>query len=291
MTLVRTLGGAPPAYRLPVGAVDSQTHMYLPGYPAQEGGPPNPPGALPTPAQYRQVMEWLGIDRVVIVQGNAQQKDHGNLLACLQEMGDVARGIACIDAGTDEATLDELAEAGIVGARIMDLPGGAVGLDALEDVAPRAKDRGWLMTVQFDGSYIADLEPRLAALDQPWILDHHGKMFDGPTPERVAAIKRLLDGGNCYFKFAGCYESSKDGAPDYTDVANVARDIARHAPERIIWGTNWPHNLAKASIDYPDDAKLLDTVLSWFPDEDAVHKALVETPERLFFAERFTLNP
>lgn len=286
MTIERKLDGDRPRARLPEGAVDTQAHMYLPGFPAVEGGPPNPAGALPTPAQYRQVMGWLGIERVIVTQGNAQQKDHGNLLACLSEMGDVARGIGCIDGETPESELDRLAEAGVVGARIMDLPGGAVPLSKLAEAAPRAKARGWVLTVQFDGSRIAEEEARLARLVQPWILDHHGKIFDGPTPERVAAIKRLIDGGHCWFKFAACYESSRAGAPDYEDVAEVAREIAAHAPERILWGTNWPHNLARTTAEYPDDGALLDTVMSWLPSEQARQAALVRNPEGLFFAGR-----
>ncbi|RVV97547.1 amidohydrolase [Mesobaculum littorinae] len=283
MTIERKLSGAGPQTALPAGTVDTQMHMYLPGFPAVAGGPPNPGGTLPGPDQYRQVMVWLGIDRVIITQGNAQQSDHGNLLACLAEMGDVARGIGCIDGDTPEAELDRLAEAGVVGARIMDLPGGAVPLSKLDEVAPRAKARGWLMTVQFDGSRIEEEEARLAKLDQPWILDHHAKIFDGPTPGRRAAIKRLIDGGHCWFKFAGCYESSKTGAPGYDDVAEVAREMAEHAPDRIIWGTNWPHNMAKSTEEYPDDAVLTDRVMSWFPSADAMRLALVDTPGKLFF--------
>ncbi len=77
--LVRTLSGIPPRTVLPKGTVDTQMHMYLPGFPAQPGGPDLPAGSLPTPDQYRQVMGWLGIDRVVITQGNAHQRDNGNL--------------------------------------------------------------------------------------------------------------------------------------------------------------------------------------------------------------------
>ena len=280
--LIRTLTGPKPAIALPDGTVDTQMHMYLPGFPAMSGGPPNPAGALPTPQQYRQVMEWLGISRVVITQGNAQQMDNANLVACLAEMGPVARGIAAVSGDTPDADMTRLADAGVVGARIMDLPGGAVGLDSLEAVASRARAFGWLLAVQFDGSHIEALEPRLAALNTPWILDHHAKIFDGATPGRVAAIKRLLDRGKCWFKFAGCYESSKSGGPDYADIAVVARDIAAYAPERIIWGTNWPHNMARTTAEYPDDRALTETVLSWFPSQAARHKALVETPGTLF---------
>ncbi|PYE90485.1 amidohydrolase family protein [Phyllobacterium leguminum] len=287
--LVRTLSGKAPKMTLPKGAVDTQMHMYLPGFPALPGGPPLPAGALPDADQYRQFMRWLGIDRVIITQGNAHQRDNSNLIACLNEMGDIARGVAAIDGDTPETELDALADAGVVGVRIMDLPGGAVGLSALEAVDDRAASRAWMLAVQFDGSNILEHEPRLKKLKSRWVLDHHGKFFSGVTPDsqQIDAVKRLIDGGNCWFKFAGVYESSKSGAPDYEDVAAVARALAAHAPERIVWGSNWPHNLAKTQTEYPDDAALTDTVLSWIPDEAGLRLALVENPERLYGLKPF----
>lgn len=279
----RKLTGTPPAIRLPEGAIDSQCHMYLPGYPALPGGPGNPPDPLPTPAMYRQMADWIGISRVVVTQGNAQQRDNSCLLACLAELGDMARGVVVIDADTTEADLDRLSAAGIVGARIMDLPGGAVGLSELEPVAAKAAARGWVLAVQFNGSDILDHEARLAALPCDWILDHHGKFFRGATPDgpEIAAVKRLIDTGRCWFKLAGCYESSLSGGPDYADIAAVTRSIAAHAPDRLIWGTNWPHNLAKTTEEYPDDAALTDTVLGWL-DEETRRLCLTVTPARLF---------
>jgi D-galactarolactone isomerase len=284
MMLVRTLSGNPPRTTLPKGAVDTQMHMYLPGYPSLPGGPGLPVGSLPDPDQYRQFMRWLGIDRVIITQGNAQQRDNSNLNACLAEMGDTARGVCVIDTQTSEAELDSLAAAGNVGARIMDLPGGAVNLSELEAVDAKAAARDWMVAVQFDGSNILDHETRLRNLKSRWVFDHHGKFFAGVTPDspQIDALKRLIDGGRCWFKFAGVYESSKAGGPDYADVAAVAREIAAYAPERIVWGTNWPHNLAREQADYPDDAALTDTVLGWLPDEKARQLALVDNPEELY---------
>lgn len=282
--LTRTLSGTPPKTRLPEGAVDAQMHMYLPGYPSLPGGPGLPVGSLPDPEQYRQFMKWIGIDRVIITQGNAHQRDNANLNACLAEMGDVARGVCVIDETTSDSELESLSAAGNVGTRIMDLPGGAVGLSALEAVDAKAAARGWMLAVQFDGSNILDHEDRLRNLKSRWVFDHHGKFFSGVTPDspQVAAVKRLIEGGNCWFKFAGVYESSKAGGPDYADVAAVARAIAAFAPERIVWGTNWPHNLAREQADYPDDAALTDTVLEWLPDDAARHLALVKNPEELY---------
>ncbi|QUS36832.1 amidohydrolase family protein [Falsirhodobacter algicola] len=280
--MIRTLSGPAPQTVLPHGTIDSHMHMYLPGYEAQPGGPPLPLGALPDADQYRRFMRWIGIDRVVITQGNAHQSDNANLLACLAEMGEVARGVAVIHPDTEEAEIARLDAAGVVGARIMDLAGGAVGLAALEGVDARAHDAGWVTIVQFDGSQISAQEDRLAALRSRWVLDHHGKFLSGVGRAEVEAMKRLIDRGNCWIKFAGAYEWSRSGPPDYADVAAIAREIAAHAPDRIVWGSNWPHNQARTTADYPDDRALTDTVLSWLPSDDARHQALVTTPEALF---------
>lgn len=284
----RTYWGGKPAIALPKGTIDTQMHAYLPGFPALPGGPGLPPDPLPTPEDYEKTMEWLGIDRVVVTQGNAHQFDNSCLLACLQAFGNKAKGVAVVTGETSDAEMKRLADAGIVGARIMDLPGGAVGLDRLEEVDDRASDFAWMIAIQFDGSHILDHFDRLAGLKSRWVLDHHGKFFAGVTPDspQVDAVKQLIDNGKTWFKFAGCYESSRSGGPDYADIAAVARELAAYAPERIIWGTNWPHNAAKRTEDYPDDVALLETVLGWFPDEKGRDLALVDNPEALFGFER-----
>ena len=126
-------------------------------------------------------------------------------------------------------------------------------------------------------------EARLAALKSNWVLDHHGKFFRGAQPDgpEIAAVKRLIDGGRCWFKLAGCYESSLTGAPEFADIAANSREIAAHAPDRLLWGTNWPHNLAKTTAEYPDDGVLLDTVLGWL-DAGTRQKAVVDNPMEFF---------
>lgn len=281
--LVRTFSGDKPRLRLPKGAIDTQLHLYLEGYPSQAGGPPLPAG-IPGPDEYRQLMQWLGIERLIITQANAHQQDNSCLLACLEAFGDIAKGVAVIDGSTNDATMQQLTDNGICGARIMDLPGGGVGLDQLEAVDARASAFNWCMAVQFDGSNILQHESRLLNLKSRYIFDHHGKFFSGVTPDSVEidALKRLLDTGNCWFKFAGCYESSLTGGPDYADIAAVAFEIARYAPERIIWGSNFPHNLAQKTEDYPNDAALLDLLLDWVPDSATRHKIFVDNPSELF---------
>ena len=188
-----------------------------------------------------------------------------------------------IDENTTEKDMERLAAAGAVGARIMDLPGGAVNLSELEAVDQRAHAADWMVAVQFDGNGLLDHLPRLEKIRSRWVFDHHGKFFrgidtDGPE---MAALLKLIDRGNLWFKFAGVYESSRDAWP-YEDVAAFSRRIAAHAPERIVWGTNWPHNSVRETAAYPDDARLAELTLGWLPDDAARHRALVENPEALF---------
>ena len=280
--MLRTFSGVPPRTRLPPGSIDTQMHMYLPGFPSAPGSIPLPANA-PGPDEYRQVMRWLGVDRVVVTQGNAHGRDNSNLLACLAQMGDVARGVGIIDASTTDVEMARLEAARIIGARIMDLPGGAVGLDELGQVDARAAEQDWFVAVQFNGSDIVDHTQRLLALRSRWVLDHHGKFLRGARADgpEVAAVKRLLDTGRCWYKLAGCYESSLSGAPDFADVAAITAAVAAHAPDRIVWGTNWPHNRVTSAEEYPNDAELLDRVLGWLPDDAARHLALVENPANL----------
>jgi len=280
--ITRKLTGTPPKQPFPKGTVDTQMHMYLPGYPALPGGPGLPQEPLPDAGAYRQVMGWMGIDRVIITQGNAHQRDNGNLIACLDEMGDCSFGVAVIDETTSDAEMAAQAAKRVVGARIMDLPGGAMNLAHLEAVDDRAHAAGWMMAVQFDGSDILTHLPRLMALKSRWVLDHHGKFFRGATADaaEIDAVLKLIDRGNCWFKFAGVYESSRQGWP-YADIEGLSRRIAAHAPERIVWGTNWPHNGVSRAEDYPDEVELAELVLGWLP-EGARERVLVTNPEELY---------
>jgi D-galactarolactone isomerase len=172
-------------------------HMYPPGFASAPGGMALPEG-LPGAQAYRRIMDWLGIDRVVITQGNAHGTDTGNLIACLAQMGDCARGVAAIAPDASDAEMQRLQDAGVRGARIMDLPGGAVGMDAMAGVDARAAAFGWTVAVQFDGSTILYHMGALGALKSKFIIDHHGKFHQGAAPGRVEveAVKSLIDRGN-----------------------------------------------------------------------------------------------
>ena len=277
----RPLDGPAPKLKAPAGATDCHMHFYLDGFAAQPGGPPI--AELATPADYAVVQRRLGLERVVITQSNAYQFDNGSTLAALDAIGpEKARAVIAVSPRMSVEELRSLDARGVRGARIMDLPGGAVPISAMKPVERLVREVGWSLIVQFNGR---DIERHLEALESievNYTIDHLGKFID-PVPAddpRVDHILRLIDRGNAWFKVAGCYETSRTGAPEFADVAPLARRVIAHAPERVIWGSNWPH-VGVPRPAYPDDARLLDVLLDWAPRE-SLHRILVDNPAELY---------
>ena len=286
MSIERTLTGRASRHVLPDGIIDTQSHIYAPDFPAMPGGPGLPIG-MPDEKQYRRLCSWLGISKTVVTVANAYQRNNDCLLNVLERFGVDAHGVAAIPPDIDDKSLMTLMDDGIVGARIMDLPGGAYDFSYIKDLDQKTAANELMIALQFDGNTITEKFSALVNLKSNFVIDHHGKFFKPIELNSIEVdrLKQLIDRGNCWYKFAGCYESSAIGAPHYTDVAKIACFIADYAPERIVWGTNWPHNSAKSQEDYPDDMDLLDLTLDWVPSEHH-ERLLVHNPAELF---RFTL--
>ena len=278
----RKLSGEPPRLMLPPKATDTHMHIYDDRFAGRDGGPPKPP--LPaTLDDYKKLQSWLGLERVVFVQGAAYQFDNACLLDALENFDGEARAIAVVAPDVDEATLQDLTDRGVRGARIMDLPGGAIGMTDLPAIDARTRPFGWKPIVQFDGRNIADYLAMLEALPGDYVIDHAGKFLEPvavDAPEFKSLLK-LIDRGNCYVKVAACYETSKDGPPSYGDVAALSKALIRHAPERVRYATNWPH-VSKPIDAQPNDRLLLDLLLDWAPDEKVRQLIFVDNPARLY---------
>jgi D-galactarolactone isomerase len=256
-------------------------HLYLPGYEAQPGGPGI--AELATVADYRQVQQRLSLERVVVTQSNAYQFDNRAILQGVAEIGqDRARAIVAVAPDVAESQLEALHAQGARGARIMQLPGGAVGMSGLAAVEARIKAFGWHLMVQFNSREINDYVEILRAIESDYIIDHIGKFMPPVADDdpRVDQILSLLDRGNAWVKICGGYETSLSGGPEYADVSPIAKRIIQHAPERVIWGSNWPH-VAVPRDQYPNDAEQLDVLLEW-ADEHARQKILVDNPAVLY---------
>jgi len=277
----RPLAGPAPRLKAPAGATDCHMHFYLPGFQAQPGGPPVAETA--TVENYAIVQHRLGLARLVVVQPNAYQFDNGSTLMGLDLVGKArARAVIALDPETSIAELQRLDDRGVRGARIMNLPGGAVKLDGLKPVERLAREVGWSLLVQFNGNEMLQHLDLLQSIEADFVIDHLGKFMPPVASDapQIEAILRLLDRGNCWLKICGAYEVSLTGGPDYSDVAGLAKRLIAHAPERLIWGTNWPHVAVPRSA-YPDDARQLDLLLDW-ASPDTRQRILIDNPAELY---------
>ncbi|WP_075179821.1 amidohydrolase family protein [Neptunomonas phycophila] len=278
----RIITGIPPLTQLPAGSVDTHMHVYAPQHLGHPNGP-KPPLDFANLDDYLSLQRWLGLEKVVIVQPNAYQTDNRCMLEALDQLGNNARGIVVVTPKTSEEELLSMHKRGARGARIMELPGGAVGLKHLTEVNAKIRALGWHCIVQFDGRDMIEHTPLLNQINDTYIIDHGGK-FLGPTTPNSSTFKallKLIDKGNCYVKIGAVYESSYTGGEEYTDVAALSKALIKHAPERILWASNWPH-VSQTIEDAPNDAQLLDTVCSWIPNDEVIEKIFVTNPHQLY---------
>ena len=275
------MSGRQPRLAAPAGAIDTAIHVYHASVPAVPGGPPVP-GDFPESA-YQAVQRRLGFKRVVVVQPNAYQDDNRVTLEAIRALGPGAKGVGVVKPGVTDAEIERLTKGGIVAQRIFQMQWGAVGFDRMHEVMARVHPFGWFATIQLDGRELPQWEQTIRKLPGRFVIDHTGKFLEPVPPEHEAfkALLRLVDTGRCWVRLAGAYETSKTGAPAYEDVSRLARALVKHAPERMIWASNWPHPSApKAKV--PDDADLLDLLLDWAPDEAIRRKILVDNPAELY---------
>jgi D-galactarolactone isomerase len=184
--------------------------------------------------------------------------------------------------GVADPELERLTRGGIRAVRLMTLNGGTLGLDVMDEMAARVLPFGWHVDVQLDGRELPRHEAQLARLPGRFVVDHTGKFLEpvAPTHPAFLSLLRLIDTGRCWVKLSGPYETSRVGPPGYDDVGALARALIAHAPERLLWASNWPHPTAPGGP--PDEADLLDLLLDWAPDEQTRKRILVDNPAELY---------
>jgi D-galactarolactone isomerase len=266
------------------GATDCHMHVYGPAdrYPVAATNPtPVPAGA--DLSAYRAVQARLGLSRVVVVQPTAYGADNRCTLDAVAALGrDRARAVVVVTPDTPEAELDRLHAAGARGARAFLLKGGLVPWEGLAALAARVAPFGWHLQLQFDGGEMAGRATLIRELACPVVIDHLGRFHEPVSPDspEVRALLDLVEGGKVWVKASSPYGVSRSGPPDYADVSAVARVIASRAPERVVWGSNWPH--PNAPEPKPDEVALLALLSNWVPYEAARRAVLVDNPARLY---------
>jgi len=270
-----------PRLATPPGACDTHMHVYDAAVPSAPGGPPIP-GHFPA-TRYRELQARLGLARVIVVQPNAYQDDNRVTLDAIRVIGAGARGVGVVKPEVSDAEIERLAHGGIVAQRIFHLPNGAVSFAQMDEVMARVHPFGWHANIQLDGRELPRYEAQIARLPGRFVIDHTGKYLEPVAPDHAAfkALLRLVDTGRCWVKLSAPYETSRTGAPGYEDVARLARALAQHAPERMLWASNWPHPSAPQDA-IPDDADLLDLLLDWAPDDATRRRILVDNPAALY---------
>ena len=270
-----------PRLAAPPGACDTHMHVYDAAVPSAPGGPPLP-GHFPA-ARYREMQARLGLARVIVVQPNAYQDDNRVTLDAIRAIGAGARGVGVVKPGVSDAEIERLAQGGIVAQRIFHLPNGAVSFAQMDAVMARVHPFGWHANIQLDGRELPQYEAQIARLPGRFVIDHTGKYLEPVAPDHASfkALLRLVDTGRCWVKLSAPYETSRTGAPGYEDVSRLAKALVRHAPERMLWASNWPHPSAPPDA-VPDDAELLDLLLDWAPDDATRRKILVDNPAGLY---------
>ena len=241
-----------------------------------------PPDALVS--DYRQLQARLGLERTVIVTPSTYGTDNTCLVDALAKFGDNARGIAVVSASISDTELQCLHAAGVRGIRFNQTISDITPIDSLEPLAERIQPLGWHVQVLLKSDDIPRLESRLRKLPVPVVFDHLGRL---PAPGiRHPAFKtllRLLDGGRAWIKLSGAYLGSPRVKNDYPDADPLARAFLAAAPERLVWGSNWPHPTAIAGQDdMPDDAVLLDLLARWTDDQRLFKRVLVDNPVNLY---------
>lgn len=277
-------GQGRPIMRVPRGACDSHIHILDPRFPATPGWRGGPIDEATVEA-YRQFQRRIGTDRVVIVTPSTYGTDNRATLDALAQFKAGARGVAVIDCYAPLPDLDEMARLGIKGFRVNFVspqPWGKSDLQRLKDTARIAAGRGWHIQIYARSSDFAEMETAIAQLPVPVVIDHLGSVppTSGVADPGHQAVLRLLQNGRTWLKLSGAYISSQSGPPAYADLLSIARSYVSSAPQRLVWGSDWPHR--GQSAHWPDDAGLIDLLAQWAPDEVTRRAILVENPKRLY---------
>jgi predicted TIM-barrel fold metal-dependent hydrolase len=274
-----------PSFALPPKSCDAHFHILGPPdrFPFAETRVYTPPAAVLQ--HFLNLMEVLGIERGVVVQPSAHGFDNSVTLDAIAKSVGRFRGVAKVNESFTDDDLDQLHRGGIRGVRfnlITDI-GGGVDLPMFERVIARIARLGWSVTFHTLPDNLVANADWFRHIEIPLIIDHFGRVdfIDGPEQEPFRMLVDLVKQENIWAKIS-CAERQSAGGPPYHDAIPFAQALIDAAPDRILWGTDWPHSLRFGPGQIPNDGDLVDLLLEMAPDEEIRHKILVENPARLF---------
>ncbi len=275
-------GTEPTKLKAPPGSCDCHHHIYD----AAAFPPVSPQSRMQVNAsvtEYKLLQRRLGLTRDIVVTPAPYVTDNRVTLDAIKQLGANARGVAVLHPNVTDAELKLLEGGGIRGIRfsIADATIANTRVDMIEPLAKRVAALGWHVQINMGADQIARLENLWNRLPAQIVFDHMGHM---PPPQGIehpafAVIRRLVDKGRTWVKLSVTYDNTKDGPPGYADITRVAQAYVRSAPERMVWGSNWPH---PNEIAKPDDALVFDLMSQWASDDATRRRILVENPEALY---------
>ncbi len=274
----------------PMGALSCDTHAHICGpgaeFPYAEERIYTPPDALPD--DYRDLLRVLGVERSVLVQPSVYGTDNVVMLRAMADLsrsGIECRGVAVVDETATEEELDSLHRAGVRGIRfnLVDVadPEKGTPLDPVRSLCERIAPRGWHAELLIHVDDYPDLDQALADFPTDVVIGHIGyvRLGGDETCGGFRAMLRLASSERCWIKMTGPYRISAGNQP-YTQAGRYAQAVVDAVPDRLLWGTDWPHVMVKKEM--PNDAALCELFHAWVPDHGMRRKILVDNPSELY---------
>lgn len=270
-----------PAFLLPRGTCDTHVHIWGPfdRFPLAKGAPYTPPER--TSDDLLALHGRLGVDRAVIVQTTVYKADNRAMLDGIARSNGRWRGVALIDESFDDAAFRALHEGGVRGVRFGFVRhlGGVPDLALVRRTAARIAPMGWHLVLHLDAGNIPEFIDFFGEFSLPVVVDHMGRVpvRDGQDQAPFRLLLELLKRPNWWVKVSGAERISETGPP-FADAIPFAQRLITAAPDRVLWGTDWPHPNVRWE---PDEADLVD-LLPRFADAAALQRVLVDNPARLY---------
>jgi predicted TIM-barrel fold metal-dependent hydrolase len=278
-----SVGTESPTLEAPPNACDCHMHIYDPArFPMVPS-----PRVAPTDAavaHYRLLQKRLRTSRVVVVTPRNYGTQNQVTVDAIRQLGPTARGVAVVHPTITDAELKQLHVAGVRGIRfsLTDPSTAVVTVDMVEPLSKRVADLGWHVQFNVEGQQVVEWADLLRRLPSQIVFDHLGHP---PLPAGIAhashgIIRDLVDRGRAWVKLSGAYSNTRVGPP-YPEATTIAQAFVKATPERLVWGSDWPHP-SEAPDKKPNDALLFDLLSEWAPGEAARRRILVENPATLY---------
>jgi predicted TIM-barrel fold metal-dependent hydrolase len=273
----------PRAFTPPPEACDAHCHVFGPAarFPFSADRTYTPPDS--GIADFERLQHRLGLSRAVFVQASCHGTDNTAMVDALRRGAGRYAGVAMIDESFTDADIAMLHDAGVRGTRFNFVAhlGGAPELEVFWRLVDRVQPFGWHVVLHFDAKDLPLHAELLERMPCAYVIDHMARVpvLGGVEQEPFQQLLELMRDERCWVKISGAERLTADGPPPYDDVVPFARALIEAAPDRVLWGTDWPHPNVR---HMPDDGDLLDLVAQYAPDAGARHRILVRNPETLY---------